>query len=159
MKKRRIFESIGTISQELDLSQLCDFYMKVARNARERQKQERDRQWRNSPVNDTKLRQIFCQGNPKIHDSEFQYVLVIDQISQNNYSDFNWISKMKWALVIDLDPSEDENCLVQQLTKDLENEQFYWSRRVYSTDDLQDILATNDSSKVLETIEYGKRTI
>jgi hypothetical protein len=57
---------------------------------------------------DTKLRRLVCQGRQRIEDEEFRYFLLYNKPDANGGADenleyFQWISKIKWTLVLDFD--------------------------------------------------------
>jgi hypothetical protein len=53
---------------------------------------------------DTKLRRLVCQGRQRVEDEEFRYFLLYNKPADgDNLEDFQWISKIKWAMVLDFD--------------------------------------------------------
>jgi len=54
---------------------------------------------------DEKLRRLICKGKAKIEDKEYRYFLLFNRIEFDgiNSDDFQWLTQIKWTLVIDVD--------------------------------------------------------
>ena len=57
---------------------------------------------------DEKLRRLICLGKAKIEDKEYRYFLLFNRIEFDgkNPEDFQWLTQIKWTLVIDVDNTE-----------------------------------------------------
>jgi hypothetical protein len=103
---------------------------------------------------DTKLRRLICQGKQRIEDEEFRYFLLYNKPDLGGVDDsldcFQWVSKIKWTLVLDFN--------VQQsfLSLTSNDEELVRKPKLLDVPTIRNLL--NSSEDLRRTVSFGEYT-
>ena len=98
-------ESHSSISDSEEVSFGDELSKTVAKNNRARAVMDEEEEIRHSSTHisavDQKLRKLILRGRPLLCDQDLSYCLLIDELF-DDLKDFQWISGVKWNLVLDM---------------------------------------------------------